>query len=253
MSDKKNIFLVEDNDESLKGKASGGKFGLNTGFISKLEFVTDAGKGKTPGFAIDLWLRPEGTERDYRSRLFDATGQNLYNKKGVLVSPGQETYEETFADSMTIVFAVVRHALKAVGVSAQNINNVASTLNIDDIDGAMKSFVSLVPSNYDKVKVDFFLEYQFKIADGQDKTYPELPKNMKGGAFLLPTVTGSFTEVRDADGLRYVDTAGNSHPFTRDARYMDSEKGKQQNKASGNKANPFGGTSPAATANAAAW
>ena len=39
MSELKNIFGVNDTDESLKGKSGGGKFGLNHGFVAKIEFT----------------------------------------------------------------------------------------------------------------------------------------------------------------------------------------------------------------------
>jgi hypothetical protein len=93
---------------------------------------------------------------------------------------------------------------------------------------------SLLPIGYDKKPLDLFLEYQWnfgKKQDGslQDKTYPTLPKNMKGGYFVVPAQPGVFVEKREEDGkLTYVNSNGQKHPFERDANFMSSNKGTQQ-------------------------
>jgi hypothetical protein len=52
---------------------------------------------------------------------------------------------------------------------------------------------------------------------------------MKGGYFIVPAVPGVFEEQIDADGiLKFVNAAGQEHPFTRSKNFMDSPKAKQQ-------------------------
>ena len=55
---------VNDEDESLKGKSGGGKFGLNHGNITKLEFTNTAGKDNGPGDAVDIWFQIESIEEE---------------------------------------------------------------------------------------------------------------------------------------------------------------------------------------------
>lgn len=227
MSELKNIFGVNDTDESLKGKSGGGKFGLNHGFVAKIEFTDTAGKDNGPGNAVDIWVIIG--EREYRRRLYETTGA-LFGPKNTKVEPGEDGYQDLFYTDMGQKIAVIKHALKAVGVTQVDIDKVTATLDPTKIAEGMKALVALAPAQYQKQPVDFFLEYQWEIAEDQDKTYPELPKNMKGGYFLIPTVkpVGTWKEVRDEKGLHYVDDAGNVHPFERDTAYMESNKGTQQ-------------------------
>lgn len=217
---------VNDGDESLKGKSGGGKFGLNTGNITKIEFLDTAGKDNGPGNAVDVWVQIG--EREYRRRLYETTG-SLYGKKNVLVEPEQEGYKELYNDDMTQKMAVIVHAIKAVGVTQAQIDGAFATPVVNFADWARR-ITALVPAEFQKKPVDFFLEYQWEIADGQDKTYVELPKNMKGGRFLDAAVNpvGKWTEVKDDKGLHYKDDAGNIHSFDRNPSYMESKKAIQQ-------------------------
>ena len=229
MSEVKNIFGFNDTDESLKGKSGGGKFGLNTGVISLFAFNDKAGKDGAEGNAVDIHFKIG--DREYRRRLFDSTGKELYTKKNAKVSPGDEGYDELYFEDMGTKIAVIKHALKAVGVTQELLNKVSASLDPADITGGIKTLLTLVPAGYETKPVDAFLEYQWNIAEGQDKTYPELPKNMKGGRFLTASVkaVGTWNEViNDETGLSYVDDAGNVHPFDRTPAYMDGNKGKQQ-------------------------
>ena len=217
---------VHDGDESLKGKSGGGKFGLNHGNITKIEFTDTAGKENGPGNAVDVWVQIG--EREYRRRLYETTG-SLYGKKNALIEPGQEGYAELYNDDMTQKMAVIAHAVKAVGVTQAQIDSAFAKPETS-FAGWARRITALVPAEFHKKPVDFFLEFQWEIADGQDKTYPELPKNMKGGRFLNASVNpvGKWNEVRDEKGLHYKDDAGNIHPFDRNTSFMESNKAIQQ-------------------------
>jgi hypothetical protein len=217
---------VNDTDESLKGKSGGGKFGLNHGNITKIEFTATAGKDSGPGNAVDIWVQIG--EREYRRRLYETT-TGLYGKKNVLIEPGQEGYAELYVEDMKQKMAVIVHAVKAIGVTQAQIDTIFTTPATSFTDWATK-ITSLVPAEFQKKPVDIFLEYQWEIGEDQDKTYPELPKNMKGGRFLDSSVApvGKWNEVRDEKGLHYKDDAGNIHPFDRSLAFMESNKGIQQ-------------------------
>jgi len=242
--------VVNDEDDSLKGKSGGGKFGLNTGNITKLEFTDKAGKDNGPGNAVDIWFQLG--DREYRRRIYETTG-DLFGKKNVKVAPGEEGYDALYKEDMTQKMAVINHALKAVGVTNEQIAKVLSVPATDFSDWCTK-ILSLVPAEFQKKSVDAFLEYQWEIGEDQDRTYPELPKNMKGGAFLKPHVApvGKWVEVRDDKGLHYVDDAGNRHPFDRDVSFMEGNKGTPQSVGA-----PSTGTaafnSPASTADKSTW
>ncbi len=139
---------------------------------------------------------------------------------------------------MTQKMAVINHALKAVGVTQEAITKVLAGGATDFTDWCTK-VLSLIPAGFQTKPVDAFLEYQWEIAEDQTRTYPELPKNMKGGAFLKPSIApvgGTWNEVRDDKGLHYVDGAGNIHPFDRDSAYMESNKAVQQGEGAVNTA-----------------
>ena len=77
--------------------------------------------------------------------------------------------------------------------------------------------------------MDVFLQYQWQIAEGQNKTYLEIPKNLKDGKFLCPAMPGTFEEVRDATGLYYINRKDNTyHLFTRSSSYLSSNKAIRQ-------------------------
>ncbi len=247
MSEVKNIFSVNDTDESLKSK-SGGKFGLNHGFVSLIEFTDKAGKDKSDGNAVDVHVTIG--DREYRRRLYETTGA-LFGKNNTKVNPGEEGYEELYFEDMGQKIAVIKHALKAVGVTQQAIDAVVATIDPSNIIAGIKSLLTLVPAGYQKKPVDAFLEYQWEISEGQDRTFPELPKNMKGGAFLVAEVkpVGKWSEVRTEDGLEYLDDSKNKHPFNRNKSFMESNKAIQQ--SIGAVSNPS--TPTAETAKKSTW
>lgn len=218
----KNIFgQVE--IEDLQSK-SGGKFGLNQGKISKLEVLKDEKDGKPY-----TYVSHEVTigSREYRNRFF--LNNEVYGKDSLL-SPGDEGYDEAFYNHYIHVIAVIKHALGALGVTDATINNALQGLDNSKLFEGVEKLVSLAPNNYQNIEVDIFLEYQWNIPDGQDRTFLTLPKNMKGGSFLSPLVqpVGKWKEVRTENGLSYVDDANNVHPFQRNSSYMESNKAIQQ-------------------------
>lgn len=229
---------INDQDESLKGQADSGVFGLNQGFLTKLEYNPNAGADKGPGDAVDITFMVGSKE--YRRRIFDVT--RVYDRKGnQLTDENDPEFIKAYNQNMLQAMGVITHAVKATGVSQQQVDAALATPPDNFADWA-KVITALVPQEFEAKPVDGFLEYQWNIADGQDRTYPELPKNMKGGYFLVPSVavSGSWKPEyqwieKDASGketkkqgLRYVDNAGNIHPFIRNKNFMESNKAIQQ-------------------------
>ena len=231
---------INDQDESLKGKSGGGSFGLNESVnITKLEYNPNAGKDNGPGDAVDITVLVG--EKEFRRRMYDVT--RIFDNSGnQMTDENDPEYIKKYNENMTQTMAVIVHAVKATGVTQQQID-AAVGAGVGSFAEWAKAVTSLVPADMDKRPVDFFAEYQWKIAADNDKTYLEVPKNMKGGYFLVPAVPpqgGQWTEERQWEatdsngitkthkGLRYVDGNGNVHPFTRSDNYMESPKGYQQ-------------------------
>ena len=217
---------VNDNDDSLKSKV-GGAFGLNPGvFFTKVAYNANAGKDGAAADAIDINIKIG--DREYNNRIYSVTG-DLYNSKNDLVSPDGEGYNALYNSEIKQRMAVVIHAVKATGVT-QDMLNTALATELPDFASWAKVVCALIPADYTTRPIDAFLQYQWAIKDGQDRTFLEMAKNMKGGRFMCPAVApaGSWTAVSDENGLRYVDEKGAEHPFTRSANFMKSPKAYQQ-------------------------
>lgn len=256
MSDVKNVLgdIWGAAPEDLQSKSSG-KFGLNTGYLTKLLFNDKAGKDGADAEAIDITVQI--LDREYYNRFF--INKEVYNSKNALVGPSDEGFLDAFRDHYIQVGAVIKHALKAVGVTDAQISSVpkATPETLEDLVPCFiqdaKAMMALLPSDFNKKSIDIFLEYQWNISAGQDRTYLTLPKNMKGSSFLCPSVTpvGKWTEVRTEEGLHYVDGAGNKHPFVKDETFMTSNKAIQQ--GVGATTNNSSQASPEQTAQKSTW
>lgn len=223
--------FVSDSDESLKTKA-GAKFGGNFGvaFLTKFAYNYNVAKeGMPPREAIELEVTVG--ERGYREWINPV--DKVMGKNNVEIT--DKTSPEYIAGFNALIVqqnATVTHYLKAVGVSEEALR-AAFTAPVASFADYATRISSLLPIGFDKKPLDLFLEYQWnfgKKQDGslQDKTYPTLPKNMKGGYFIVPAQAGVWVENREDDKLSYVNSNGAKHPFERDSNFMSSNKGTQQ-------------------------
>src|SRR5690606_31964636 len=96
---------------------------------------------------------------------------------------------------------------------------------------------SVLPKNFNEIRLDIFMQYQWQIRPGQNRTYLEIPQSMKNGKWLCTTMpdAGEWKEVRKKDpsdndqkALIYTDEVGNIHPFTRYGRYVNGALANQQ-------------------------
>ena len=223
---------VADNDESLQSK-QGGKFGGNFGvaYITQFEYKENVAKeGNPEREAIEVVIKV----RDREQKVWFSPVNKVFGKDSQELKPGDEGYAEGFNAQMVQQNATVIHYLKALGVSEDSIKNALSG-NITSFKEYAQKIISLLPTGFDKRPLDLFMEFQWafgKKADGtlNDKTYPQVPKNMKGGYFIVPAQPGNWEEKRGEDGsLFYVNAEGTEHPFKRDESFMSGNKGTQQN------------------------
>lgn len=232
MSEKNNIALgygaIDDEDTSLKGDGNYGKFGLNQNcFFTKFEFNPNAGANGASMDAVDFSIKIE--EKEFMKRIFDVdSNRSIYGTNGQLLNPGDPGFDEAVEKARKQVSAVVIHAVKSLGVT-QNQINAAFVNPVNSFREWAIKLISLLPGDYTKRPVDVFLQYQWKISEGQNKTYLEIPKNLKDGKFLCPAIPGVFKEVRNTSGLYYYNEKDNlPHLFTRSSSYLSSNKAVRQ-------------------------
>ena len=239
MSNQMLFGSVNDRGEEFKGKEGGNyNFGLNHGNFTELSFNPNAGKDGTAGNAVDININVGGKE--FKRRIYEVT--RVYDKDGnQILDTNSEEYIKKYNQEMRQAMATITHAVKATGVTQEQIDTAFKT-PVTTFTDWVNIILSLIPVNYKERELDVFLEYQWKISDGQDKTYLQLPKNMKGGYWLTGAVKpiGDWKEQRQwvetdengvqksIKGLRYVDEMSNVHPFTRSQNFMESPKANQQ-------------------------
>lgn len=217
--------FIDDRDPSLKSKM-GGKFGLNAGVnITKFELNQFSGKDKTAGDALDITVAV--AEKDFSMKIYPVT--KIYDKNNnEITDVNSADYIKGFNEEIKQKNAVILHFLKALGVTEDRIRQAFAT-PVDSFAAFINGLVALLPPNFQTIPVDVFLEYQWQISEGQDRTYLQLPKNMKGGYFACPAQIGVWVEEKTAEGkLIYRNQNGAIHPFERDKNFMEGNKANQQ-------------------------
>jgi len=218
--------FVSDTDESLKTK-SGGKCGLNQPvFLTKFELNENAGKDGAEQDALDINVQV--VERDMMMRIYPT--EKVYNKDNEeITDKSSAEYASAYNKDWTQKNALIVHILKCFRTEEEI--EKALTAKISSFSEFVKIVTSLVPDDFSTKPLDVFLEYQWEINTGQDRTFLQLPKNMKGSYFLIPMhkAEGEWETINNSDGLRYVDSkTGKEHPFTRSENYMSSYKANKQ-------------------------
>ena len=212
------MYGYQDSGDLAPGK-QGGKFGLNTGaFVTKFEFNANAGKDGAAGDAIDLTVQVG--EREYRHRFFPIT--KVFAKEGgEITDVSSDAYKEAFKKELDQFNAVIADIV-ACFVSREDLKTALATPipSFKDFANIVTRLVQSTP-NWQKKPVDVFLQYQWSPSGDNDRTYLELAKNVKHGAFIVAT-EGTATEVKTETSLTYVKEDGTNHPFKRGEWYLAS-------------------------------
>jgi hypothetical protein len=232
---------VNDEAKEFQGSGSYGNFGLNTGKVTKIGVELNGGAGGTPLFCFDVNVEIAGKES--RRRFFDPTGKDVYFK-GERLTPDAPNYKEGFEKAAKDITAAITHCVKAVGVTQEALDAAFATPVASFAQWCQK-VQTLIPATAVGTKVDVMLHYQSNIKGDNKMTFLELPEKMIDGRFICASVVpvGKWNEVRNEDGLHYVDNAGNKHPFTRTSNFLESKKANQQKlgETPSTSSNAFGG------------
>ena len=224
------MYGYQDSGDLAPGK-QGGKFGLNTGaFVTKFEFNANAGKDGAAGDAIDLTVQVG--EREYRHRFFPIT--KVFAKEGgEITDVSSEEYKEAFKKEVDQFNAVISDVVKCF-VSAEDLRTALATPipTFKDFANIVTRLVQATP-NWQKKPVDVFLQYQWSPQGNNDKTYLELPKNVKHGSFIVVSQGAEFKEEKTNTSLKYVKEDGTEHPFKRGEWFLESAFANQINLTGG--------------------
>ena len=219
-----NLFgaVVSDNDKSLSGGNGGnwGNFGLNQNAkLVKLAYNNEQEAWQSVDYHVVVG------KKLFKGREFVKT--KVY-KNNVLLQEGDEGFEEAIAKEYTQLMGLTVHLVKSTGVSQEAIEKAVAKAKATDFEGWAEAVIGLTDVSEDApADVDVFLQYQWNIQKDQDKTYLELPKNMKDGYWIVPATNGTFKEVKEG-GLSYVTADGKKHPFVKNENFMESNKAIQQ-------------------------
>ena len=221
-----NLFgaVVSDNDKSLSGGNGGnwGNFGLNQNAkLVKLAYNNEQEAWQS----VDVTVLVGSENKKFMSRYF--VPNKVFGKNGQL-HEGDEGYEKAMATAFNQLMGMTVHLVKSTGVSQEAIEKAVAKAKATDFEGWAEAVLGLTNVTEDApADVDVFLQYQWTIKEGQDKTYLELPKNMKDGYWIVPATNGTFKEVKEG-GLSYVTAEGKKHPFVKNENFMESNKAIQQ-------------------------
>lgn len=211
---------IDDTSDDLRSKA-GGEFGLNQGaFLTKFELNTSAGANNSEGDAIDINIQV--LEKQYMSRIYPVT--KVFDKdRNVIEDKTSDAYKKGYNEVWKQSSAVITHILKCF-VTEETLKKALS-VPITSFRQYAEIVTSLLPDDFSNKPLDLFLEFQYSIKEGEDRTYLQVPKNMKGGYFVVPQQAGKWKADRQDGALKYREaTNGTVHPFERDKKFMESPK-----------------------------
>ena len=239
------MYGYQESGDLTPGK-QGGKFGLNTGaFITKFELNENAGKDGAAADAIDFTVQVG--EREFRHRFFPIS--KVFAKGGgEITDTNSEEYKKAMASEVAQFNAVISDIVK-VFVSEEDLKLAFKVpiLTFKDFAKIVTRLVQATP-NWQKKPVDVFLQYQWAPSGDNDKTYLELPKNVKQGVFIVPSEGEGFKEERTSTHLKYVKDDGTEHPFKRGEWFVNSAFANQINLAS-----PAADINQSVTTSGATW
>lgn len=213
-------------------------FGLNAGVttLEKFEWIPNGGKDGAEQEALEIIFKINGTDKSYRK--FPVT-QGFDKNNQPVTDPNSSEFKE----AVQTFNSVVTHILHCF-VTSDDLR-LAFNRPIPDFKTFCEIAASVLPKNFKEIKLDIFMQYQWSIRPGQNRTFLEIPSSMKNGKWLCvaqipqagtngPAEWKEFKKDivgladNDSNALYYMDGAGNRHLFSRHGRYMKGNLAIQQ-------------------------
>lgn len=209
-------------------------FGLNAGvtFLKDFKYIPNGGKEGAEQDALEIIFEINGTEKSYRK--FPVTKAFVKGKKG---EPQEETTDpkhKAFVEAVDELNSSIVHILRAF------VDNMTIESALSKRVASFKDFCNitagLLPKNYSEIPLDIFLQYQWQITQGKEKTYLDIPSKVKQGKWLCKALPGQWKEVKvpnpqekTREALVYViEGTDQKHPFVRNGWFMLSNYANQQ-------------------------
>jgi hypothetical protein len=244
--------------ENTEVKQSSYHFGLNTGntFLTKFAWIPNGGKDGAEQEALEIIFNINGTEKSYRQ--FPVTKAFLKDNGGETTDPNSDEMKEASRLFNQKISSILECFVPTDSIKAAMSNGFSSFKDYCNV------CAGLLPTGFDKMPVDIFLQYQWKPTGENTKTYLEIPKDISKGKFVVAAVAAqpdaqgnnaSWKEIRDENGIHYKDGAGNTHPIGRTKWFADSPFANQIDETKGALQNSNSGTANTAQpkSNTPAW
>jgi hypothetical protein len=208
MADEKNVqgtpmgYGYEDDTVKQSTFHFGGNFG--TCKLTKFEWTDKGGKkdesgNPTAGEALDIVFNIGGTEKSYR--MFPVT--KAFDENQVEVTdPTHPAFLAAAKNFNQICTQILKCFVDENDVKAGLSKRIASFKDFCAV------LMGMLPKDYATKPLDIFLQYQWKIGGENNRTFLEIPKNIKQGKFLCAAVvptSGAWTEIRNDKEMFYVD------------------------------------------------
>jgi len=198
-------------------------------FLKKMGWISNGGKDGADQEALDIVFEIDGSEKS--NRKFPVT--RAYHDGNEVTDPTHPAMINAVKELSSILVHIVGCFVTKDQIKAALSTPIASFKDYCNV------LTGLLPENYDKIPLDIFMQWEWKIRGENDKTWLIFPKNMKQGRWLCPTapVTGVWVEKRmespedkQKNALHYVDSenAENIHPFVRSGWFVNSTFSTQQ-------------------------
>jgi len=208
-------------------------FGLNPDtFLRVFKWIPNGGANGAEQEALDVLFTIGGVDKSYR--IFPLVKVFGKNQEEITDPTAPE-----FKDAQIDLNAKVNHILGCF-VDQQTLRQ-GMNRPINTFKEFCTVAAGLLPPGFDKTELDIFLQYQWQISEGRDRTYLEVPKKMKYGRWLNKHLPGEWKAIRkenplesDARALFYQNSEGLTHPFVKNGWFMLSPFANQQKPAGDN-------------------
>lgn len=213
-------------DDDVPSGGSSLSLGLNQGIakLTKFEWIPNGGADGAEMEALDIEFTVEGRDKPLKYRKFPVTKAFEKDTNKEITDPNHPAMKDAKAELSQVITHILGCFVDKDAIKA------AFSKPITSFKDYVKTAEGLLPAGYQEIPLDIFMQYQWAIKGDNNRTYLELPKNMKQGKFLAKGTTNDWKEVKTSKSLRYVDSTDEKviHPFQRSEWWLASNFAIQQ-------------------------